>query len=175
SGELWSRAEGSVAMLERNALPKVLVVDDNAQNRALVQATLEDEGYDVFLASSGEEGLALFEAHDPDCLLLDVRMPGMDGPTLCRRVRELPQGKDVPVVFLTALRDVDTFDEARAAGGDDFLTKPVRPTELLVRVEAALRLRRLTDENRGYFETVRRHRDELVRLQLQKERLMAFV
>lgn len=162
-------------MLEPKALPKVLVVDDNAANRALVQATLEDEGYAVFLASSGEEALSLFEAHDPDCLLLDVRMPGMDGLTLCRRVRALPRGADVPVVFLTALRDVDTFDEARAAGGDDFLTKPVRPAELLVRVEAALKLRRLTDENRAYVETVRRHRDELLRLQLQKEQLMAFV
>jgi CheY-like chemotaxis protein len=63
----------------------------------------------------------------PDCVLLDIQMPGMDGVTACRRIRELPAGADVPVVFLTAQRDVDTFDRAQLAGGDDFLTKPFRP------------------------------------------------
>lgn len=155
--------------------PKILVVDDNSQNRALVEATLEDEGYQVVLASSGEEALAAFEADPCDCALLDVRMPGMDGLTLCRRLRAHPAGRDLPVVFLTALRDVETFDQAREAGGDDFLTKPVRPTELLIRVEAALKLRRLTAENRGYYETVREQRDALMRLQLHKEQLTAFL
>ncbi|MGC4094372.1 MAG: ATP-binding protein [Polyangiaceae bacterium] len=78
-------------------------------------------------------------------------------------------------MFLTALRDVDTFDEALRAGADDFLTKPVRPTELLVRVQAALKLRRMSTELREHYELVRRQRDDLMRLQLQKERLMAFV
>jgi len=78
-------------------------------------------------------------------------------------------------VFLTALRDLDSFDSALRAGGDDFLTKPFRPTELLLRVQAALRLRRANASNREYVELVRRQRDDLMRLQLQKERLMGFV
>ncbi|WP_437322960.1 hybrid sensor histidine kinase/response regulator [Sorangium sp. So ce381] len=154
---------------------KVLVVDDNEQNRALAQATLEDDGYEVVLAVTGEEALEQFERHKPDCVLLDVRMPGMDGFAVCSRLRSLPEGASTPIVFLTALRDVDTFDSALRAGGDDFLTKPIRPSELLVRVQAALRLRRLGAELRDHVELVRQQRDALMRLQLQKERLTAFV
>ncbi len=155
--------------------PKILVVDDTAENRALAQATLEDEDYQVVQASSGEEALALFERERPDCVLLDVRMPGMDGLTVCQRIRAMDNGAETPVVFLTALRDVDTFDQALKAGGDDFLTKPVRPTELLVRVQAALKLRRMSTELREHYDLVRHQRDDLMRLQLQKERLTAFV
>jgi signal transduction histidine kinase len=162
-------------MVQNQITPKILVVDDNAENRALAQATLEDEGYVVLLASSGEAGIAMFEAESPDCVLLDVRMPGMDGFAVCSRIRALPGGADTPIVFVTALRDVDTFDQALRAGGDDFLTKPVRPTELVVRVQAALKIRRMSAELREHYELVRQQRDDLMRLQLQKERLTAFV
>ena len=155
--------------------PLILVVDDNEQNRALVLTTLEEEGHRVRLAASGEEGLSAFDEELPGCVLLDVRMPGTDGLAVCRAIRTRAVGADTPIVFLTALRDVETFDEALEAGGDDFLTKPVRPTELLVRVQAALKLRRLTAENRDHYETIRSQRDAMMRLQLQKEQLMAFV
>ena len=82
---------------------------------------------------------------------------------------------ETPVLFLTALRDVDTFDRALRAGGDDFLTKPVRPTELVIRVQTALKLQRLSAELREHYDLLKRQRDDLLRLQLQKERLMAFV
>src|SRR6187397_2253728 len=91
---------------------RILVVDDNEQNRALAQATLEEEGYDIALAAGGEEALRSFSSNLPDCVLLDVRMPGMDGFEVCTRIRELPSGSDVPIVFLTAQRDLDTFDAA---------------------------------------------------------------
>jgi signal transduction histidine kinase len=154
---------------------KILVVDDNEQNRALAKATLEEEGYSVILAENGAQGVAAFEAHRPDCVLMDVRMPGTDGFEACRQIRALSGGERTPIVFLTALRDVDTFDAALRAGGDDFLTKPIRPTELALRVRAALELRRLDATNREYYELVRRQRDDLLRLELQKERLMSFV
>lgn len=155
--------------------PKILVVDDNAENRALALATLDDEGYSVILAESGEQALLAFESEVPDCVLLDVRMPGMDGFEVCRRIRKQPGGEHTPIVFLTALRDVDTFDQALRAGGDDFLTKPVRPTELVVRVQAALRLQRMSAELREHYDLVRHQRDDLMRLQLQKERLTEFI
>ncbi len=160
---------------ESKPKPCVLVVDDNELNRALAQATLEQEDYAVLLASSGQEALASFAQATPDCVLLDVRMAGMDGLETCRRLRALPGGDAVPIVFLTAQRDVDTFDAARLAGGDDFVTKPVQPAELALRVGSALKLRRLDTANREYFEQVRRQRDDLLRLQLQKERLSSFV
>jgi signal transduction histidine kinase len=155
--------------------PRVLVVDDNPQNRALAKATLELEDCEVVLATTGEEALAAFARGAPDCVLLDVRMPGMDGLEVCRRLRALPDSQDVPIIFLTASRDLETFDAALAAGGDDFVTKPVQPTELVLRVQAAVKVRRLDARNKEYFELVRRQRDDLIRLQLQKERLTSFV
>lgn len=153
--------------------PTVLVVDDNAENRALAEAILEDEGYRVVLASGGAEGIAAFEHERPDCVLLDVRMPGIDGFAACERMRALDG--EVPIIFLTAQRDLDTFDAAQRTGADDFLTKPVRPAELALRVQAAVKLRRLGSELREHYALLRRQRDELYRLQLQKEQLMAFV
>jgi signal transduction histidine kinase len=154
---------------------KILVVDDNEANRSLAKATLEDEGYEVVLATGGAEGIAMFEADPPDCVLLDVRMPNVDGFAVCSRLRALPQGVETPILFLTALRDVDTFDRAQAVGGDDFLTKPVRPTELVIRVKTALELRRAKSELHGHYALLKKQRDDLQRLQLQKERLTAFV
>ncbi len=151
------------------------MVDDNEANRSLARHTLEDEGYRVLSASGGEEAIAMVQREAPDCILLDVQMPGLNGFAVCERLRALPQGADTPVVFLTALRDVETFDQALRAGGDDFLTKPVRPTELVIRVQSALKLRRLSAEVREHYDLLKRQRDGMVRLQLQKERLMAFV
>jgi two-component system, sensor histidine kinase and response regulator len=153
----------------------ILVVDDNEANRTLAQNTLEDEGYRVVLAADGAEGVLAFERQNPACVLMDVRMPTMDGFVACERIRALPGGAETPVIFLTALRDLDTFDRALRAGVDDFLTKPVRPTELVVRVQTALKLRRLGTELRDHYELLKRQRDDMMRLQLQKERLMAFV
>lgn len=157
------------------AISKILVIDDNSEIRALSRATLEDEGHVVALAATGDDGIQAFEVERPDCILLDVRMPGMDGFAVCERIRQMPGGEDTPIVFLTASRDVDTFDRALQAGADDFLTKPVRPSELLIRVQAAIKLRRMSAELREHYEIVRRQRDELMRLQLQKELLTAFV
>lgn len=153
----------------------ILVVDDNAANRMLAQQTLEDEGYRVILANGGAEGIVAFERDRPDCILLDVRMAEMDGFTVCERIRALPRGSETPILFLTALRDVETFDRALRSGGDDFLTKPVRPPELVARVQSALKLQRMKVELREHYELLRRQRDDLFRLQLQKERLIAFV
>jgi signal transduction histidine kinase len=153
----------------------ILVVDDNEANRSLAENTLEDEGYRVVLATNGSEGVAAFEKERPECILLDIRMPDMDGFAVCERIRALPGGQETPVLFLTALRDVDTFDHAVRAGGNDYLTKPIRPSDLVVRVRSALKVRRLTAELREHFDLLKQQRDDMQRLQLQKERLMAFV
>jgi signal transduction histidine kinase len=153
----------------------VLVVDDNAENRALAKAALDDEGVHVVLAATGEEALAAFERAQPDCILLDIRMPGMDGIAVCQRVRALPNGDRVAIVFVTAQRDVETFDRALGAGGDDFMTKPFRPAELLVRIQTAMRLRQMTAERGELSLELKRQRDQLLRLQIHKEQLSAFL
>jgi signal transduction histidine kinase len=160
---------------DREPPATILVVDDNEANRALAESILVEEGHRVVLASNGGDGIAAFERNRPDCVLLDVRMPGLDGFATCERMRALEGGSDVPVVFLTAQRDLDTFDKAQHAGADDFLTKPIHPTELALRVQAAVKLRRLGSELREHWALIRRQRDDLLRLQLQKEQLMAFV
>ena len=167
------RVRYSTAAMGSSAV--ILVVDDNAENRALAEATLTDDGYRVVLASGGEGAITAFVRERPDCVLLDVRMPGMDGPAVCERIRALPGGADVPIVFVTALRDVETFDRALGAGGDDFMTKPFRPNELVARVEAALKLRRLAAERSELYAQIKQQRDDLQRLQLQKEQLVSFL
>jgi two-component system sensor histidine kinase/response regulator len=154
---------------------RVLVVDDNVENRALAQATLEDDGYEVLLAKDGSEGIAVFERERPDCILLDIQMPGMNGIEACERIRRMPGGDSVAIVFVTAQREIATFDRALAVGGDDFLTKPFRPSELVVRVQTAMRLRRLAGERSELYGVVKRQRDDLQRLQLQKDQLTAFL
>ena len=153
----------------------ILVADDHAGNRALARATLEDEGHCVLLATNGEEAIASFVRHLPDCVILDVRMPGVDGPAACRRIRALPGGSLVSIMFVTAAHDVDTFDRTLDAGGDDYLTKPFHPDELIVRIDALLRLRRFAAERNELYLDIKRQRDALQRLQLQKEQLISFL
>jgi len=160
--------------VEANSGP-ILVVDDNEANRLLAQSALEDEGYEVVLASGGVDGIAAFERARPDCVLLDVSMPDLDGFTVCERIRALPHGAETPVLFLTAARDLDTFDRALRVGGDDFLPKPIRPTELVVRVQNAVKLRRLGVELRQQYQQLKQQRDAMQRAQLLKDRLSAFV
>lgn len=156
--------------------PRVVVVaDDEAANRALVQAALEAEGYTVVLAHDGRQAVHAVHTVHPDCLLIDVRMPVMDGLAACRALRARPETRELPILVLTAYRDVDTFDQAIEAGADDFLTKPLRVSELLVRLSSLLTVRRLDSELRRHVEQVRAQRDELYRTQLQKDRLSSFV
>lgn len=154
---------------------KVLVVDDNADNRALAKATLDDEGISVALATTGDEALAAFTVERPDCILMDIRMPGLDGVTVCERIRAMPGGTRVAIVFVTAHRNVESFDRAQQAGGDDFMTKPFRPAELILRIQTAMRLRRIATEHLQLSAELRQQRDELLRLQLRKEQLAAFL
>jgi len=156
-------------------MERILVVDDIASNRALIRSSLEDEACLVLEARDGPEALALFESERPDCVLLDINMPGMGGFEVCRRMRALPGGEEIPVLFVTAMRDVDTFDEAMLVGGMDFITKPIRPTELVTRVRAALALRRTSAERNDLAKLLRRQRDDLMRAVLVNERLAAFL
>src|SRR5476649_1042706 len=124
----------------------VLVIDDDVMTRMLIAETLEPEGFAVEEADSGAEGLAAFEHRQPDIILLDVTMPGMDGFECCRRLRGLPGGGRVPIVVLTGNDDDASIAAAFDAGATDFAAKPMRWKLLAHRVRYLLRASGALDE-----------------------------
>jgi putative two-component system response regulator len=121
----------------------VLVVDDLKANRDLLEGQLEGLGYEVTQATNGREALAQIELVEPDLVLLDIDMPGLDGLEVCRRIKAHPQRRLVPVVLITALDDRETHLRGIEAGADDFLSKPVDREGLLLRARVLLRERLL--------------------------------
>jgi DNA-binding response OmpR family regulator len=112
-------------------MPKILVVDDDPAIRSLVSDALEIEGYEVRVAEDGFSGLRAIEAHRPDCVLLDVMMPGLDGHQVLQRIRAAEAGSTLPVVMLTAYSDDSNAWQAWTEGVDYFLAKPFDAEELL--------------------------------------------
>tara|TARA_B100001939_G_scaffold342673_1_gene354147 strand:+ start:9726 stop:11099 length:1374 start_codon:yes stop_codon:yes gene_type:complete len=127
---------------------RILVVDDVIQNVKLLEAKLSSEYFDVLTAMNGEEALAVIEKEQPDLVLLDVMMPGMDGFEVCRRIRQNPASSHIPVVMVTALDQPKDRVAGLEAGADDFLTKPVQDLPLFARVRSLVRLKVLMDELR---------------------------
>ena len=156
-------------------VPRILVIDDNIQNRQVAEGHLVAAGYAVVLAEGGEQGIAAFKEKTPDLVLLDILMPGLDGFETCKRLKLLPDGRDVPVVFLTALGDLDSHHKAMESGADDFLTKPINRTELLIRVRSLLWVKRLREELTQGYDLIRSQRDALLQAQRQKEELSALI
>jgi len=118
---------------------KILVVDDDPQLRRLMELTLRREGYDVITADTGTTGVQKVIEDKPDLILMDVMMPDMDGFDATRRIRRLPEGRHIPIIFLSALGQVDAKVKGLRVGGDDYVTKPVNIVELVARIEAHLR------------------------------------
>ncbi|MCG3209029.1 MAG: Sensor histidine kinase RcsC [Anaerolineae bacterium] len=149
----------------------VLIVDDEPVGRKTLKALLFTEGYDLAFAANGPEALALAAELNPDVILLDVMMPGMDGFEVCRRLRAMPDQAEVPIIMVTALDDRAARLEAIEAGADDFITKPFDRVELRARVQAVIRLnryRKLLQERtrrREAEEEARRQENELLLLQ----------
>ena len=109
---------------------KALIVDDDRNIVKLLNFTLQNAGFSVTTARNGDEGLALAKAHSPDVVIVDVMMPGMHGYDLCRRLRASQGTAHAKIVFLTARSQPIDEQEARKAGGDLFLSKPVMPVLL---------------------------------------------
>ncbi len=125
---------------------RVLVVDDILPNVKLLEAKLACEYYEVITATSGEEALQKVESENPDIVLLDVMMPGMDGFEVCSRIKANPEKAHIPVVMVTALTDVQDKVRGLEAGADDFLSKPINDTALMARVRSLARLKMALDE-----------------------------
>lgn len=125
---------------------RLLVVDDRAENRELLQACLDQAEYTVVTAADGEEALAAVACHRPDLILLDLMMPGLDGYEVCRRLKADPETAFIPLIVVTALHDLPHRLRGIELGADEFLTKPFNTAEVLTRVRALLRTKRLHDQ-----------------------------
>ncbi len=130
----------------------ILIVDDNVKNLGLTAKILRDQGYLISLAQSGDAALKQLDFILPDLILLDIMMPVMDGIELCRIIKKNPKIADVPVIFLTASGDSEKVRDAFNAGGVDYITKPFRSEELLLRVnthsELAASRKKIVEMNR---------------------------
>ncbi len=121
---------------------RILVVDDNPVNLGVLVDHLEKHSFEVLVALGGQEALDRVAYIEPDLILLDVMMPDIDGFETCRRLKAMAQGRDVPVIFMTALSNVDSKIMAFNAGGVDYVGKPFQVEELLARIRTHLSLRR---------------------------------
>jgi len=129
-----------------NSPAKILVVDDTPRNVKLLADVLTAKGYSVITAASGREALTSIDVNLPDLVLLDVVMPEISGYEVCRKIRENPPTKMLPVVMVTALDPGEERIKGIEAGADDFLTKPINQAELLARVKSLLRIKELYDK-----------------------------
>ncbi len=125
---------------------RILIADDNAANRELLEAYLVQVDCDIELAVDGQDTLDKAKSFQPDLILLDVMMPKLSGFEVCRKLKDDAQFSKIMVLMVTALNELGDIERAVKAGTDDFLSKPVNKLELLKRVELMLRLKDTTDE-----------------------------
>lgn len=143
---------------------KILVVDDTPANMDVLRDILEDQGYRVFAAPSGQIALALAPRVKPDLILLDIMMPGLDGWQTCERLKQNPATKNIPVIFVSAKNAIEDIAQGFRVGGVDYISKPIRCEELLARVYTHLEIiklfeaqeqlsQQLADKNKALIET----------------------
>ncbi|MDD3674650.1 DNA-binding response regulator [Thauera propionica] len=120
----------------------ILLIDDAPDTVRMIAEALDEAGYTVLVATDGATALKRLERITPDAVLLDACMPGMDGFETCRRLKQAPGMRTVPVIFMTGLAETERLVEGLSAGGIDYLVKPVVPDELVARLQAHLRVAR---------------------------------
>lgn len=131
--------------MNNTQLDKILIVDDTPANLQLLTNLLKEHGYEIFPASDGEQALEFVHSTHPDLILLDIKMPGMDGYEVCRRLKMDNKTRSIPIIFISVLEDEHDKVQAFEEGGVDYITKPIRPEEVLARVRTHLQLHRLTE------------------------------
>ncbi|MGD1699952.1 sensor histidine kinase [Dapis sp. BLCC M229] len=123
----------------------ILIVDDNSTNLSVLSEALSGAGFRFRVAMDGESALTLVERNHPELILLDVQMPGIDGFETCRRLKENPATKSIPIIFTTALADIESKAKGFALGAVDYIPKPFDQAEVIARVKVHLQLKHLTE------------------------------
>ncbi|NEN89369.1 MAG: hybrid sensor histidine kinase/response regulator [Okeania sp. SIO3H1] len=141
-------------------LPSILVIDDEPNNFDVIEALLSDQDYELYYAASGEEGIANLETYNPDLILLDVMMPGIDGIEVCRQIKATSVWQAVPIIMITALSAKSDLANCLNAGADDFISKPVNAIELRARVSSMLRIKYQYDN----LQTMLKLREDMVKM-----------
>ncbi len=118
--------------------PKILIVDDMVQNLGLLQKVLEPYDYEIFVAKDGFKAIEIAGKIEPDLILLDILMPEIDGFEVCKSIISLKKNKEIPIIFLTAVNDLENKIRAFEVGGVDYITKPFDPKEVIARVKTHL-------------------------------------
>lgn len=157
----------------------ILIIDDNATNLNIVMEHLDAYGFDVLIARNGESGIERARLAQPDLILLDVQMPGIDGFETCRRLKAIPQTALIPIIFMTVLSDPVDKVKGLESGAVDFISKPIDVTEMLARVKTHLALRSLQEQlrqqNEQLEERVRERTATLEAEKAQKDNLLNLV
>ncbi|MBL4636183.1 MAG: response regulator [Kofleriaceae bacterium] len=148
-----------------NASARVLIIDDSIMTAEILGETLEEEGYEVLIASSGMAGLAMLESQSIDCVLLDLEMPDMSGTETCERIKDCSAWRTIPVAMLTAHEDPGLVVKTLDAGADNFFCKSDEMHVICARVRALLRRKLLLDENQKMREQL--HNEQLKREQVR--------
>ena len=156
--------------MAKEQLASILVVDDTAANLDLLVATLGDR-YSVSVASSGEEALSLVERVHPEVILLDIVMPGLDGYAVCRELKRSERFSEIPVIFLTGIRDSDSKARGFEAGAVDYVTKPFDVREVSARVNTHLSLKRAKEQLANQNATLERMVEERTRELVQTQQV----
>ncbi|MCE3226844.1 MAG: response regulator receiver modulated diguanylate cyclase [Bacteroidetes bacterium] len=135
--------------------PKILIVDDSSENLKLLGNGLKNRNFNVLTALNGKQALALIESKKPDLILLDVMMPVMDGFEVCQRLKSSPQLSTIPIIFLTALNDLQTIKRSLELGAVDYATKPFNLEELVLKINNQLRIKKQFDYNARWIELLK--------------------
>ncbi len=151
--------------------PKVLIVDDDKENVDLIAYFLKPQNYQIITAHDGVEALRLVESENPDIILLDIKLPKMDGFQVCERIKKNHYSRFIPIIMITALKDLKSKIQSLEAGADDFISKPFENIELLTRVKSLLRIKKYHDELERKNKELEEKNKALMRMDQFKEEL----
>jgi len=151
--------------------PKVLIVDDNKENIDLIAYFLKPQNYQIFTALDGYEALEIVERDEPDIILLDIMLPKMDGFQVCERIKKDRKTQFIPIIMITALKELKDKIRSLEVGADDFISKPFENVELLTRVKSLLRIKKYHDEIQQKNIELEEKNKTLLRLDKFKEEL----